>query len=222
MKRKSLSWKSKIKSILSPFEDMLMPKLVPKVPFWINTRPLTMMTILWCFLVILFSYLAKDNLLWLWLVSLVIIFHYITDYLDGNIGRLRNEGFVKWGYYMDHLLDYFFLCSILIGYYFIVPPNYHTLFLFIIVFACGYMVSSFIAYAVNDNFRYAYFGIGPIEFQLSFIIINSLIISFGKSFLALCLPYFLAVFVLGFICVVYITQKDLFKEDMENKNSKKK
>jgi phosphatidylglycerophosphate synthase len=31
----------------------------------------------------------------------VIVFQYITDLLDGEIGRKRNTGLIKWGFYMD-------------------------------------------------------------------------------------------------------------------------
>jgi hypothetical protein len=48
---------------------------------------------------------------------------YVTDHYDGKIGKYRNTGLVRWGYYMDHLLDYVFLCSIIIGYAFILPEK---------------------------------------------------------------------------------------------------
>jgi len=50
-------------------------------------------------------------------VHLKFIFHYFTDHFDGKLGNFRDRGLRKWGFYMDHLVDYGFLCSILIGYF---------------------------------------------------------------------------------------------------------
>jgi phosphatidylglycerophosphate synthase len=90
--------------------------LVPKVPGFLETYHLTMMTLLWCVGIVVCSYLARQNLYWLWLVSLFIVLQYISDVLDGAVGRHRDTGLIKWGFYMDHFLDYVFLMSIIGGY----------------------------------------------------------------------------------------------------------
>ena len=93
-------------SLLGTAETKLKNFLVPFVPKKVETYHLTMTTVLWSALIILFSYLAIGNINWLWGVSLMIFFQYITDLLDGEIGRRRNTGLIKWGFYMDHFLDY--------------------------------------------------------------------------------------------------------------------
>ena len=103
-------------SFLSPLERRLVPLVIPRIPLWLETYHLTMLTFLWSGLILAFSYLAAGNIRWLWAVSLMIALQWVTDYYDGKIGKHRNTGLVRWGYYMDHLLDYFFLASILIGY----------------------------------------------------------------------------------------------------------
>jgi hypothetical protein len=35
---------------------------------------------------------------------------WFTDCLDGALGRYRDTGIPKWGYYMDHFLDFVFMC----------------------------------------------------------------------------------------------------------------
>jgi hypothetical protein len=59
-------------------------------------------------LILLFSYWAARDLRWLWGVSAMIFMQYATDHYDGKLGKYRGTGLVRWGYYMDHLLDYFF------------------------------------------------------------------------------------------------------------------
>jgi len=94
------------RSIFHTGETKLKNWLVPKVPKCIETYHLTLTTVLWSLLIIVFSFLARYNIHWLWLVSLMIVFQYLTDLLDGEIGRRRNTGLIKWGFYMDHFLDF--------------------------------------------------------------------------------------------------------------------
>jgi len=110
-------------SFLKPLERRLEPLVLPRIPHWIESPHLTMLTLVWSLLILVFSYLAKDDIRWLWLVSLMIVFQYVTDHYDGKLGKYRNTGLARWGYYMDHLLDYFFLCSLIIGYAFILPEH---------------------------------------------------------------------------------------------------
>ena len=42
---------------------------------------------------------------WLYLSIFGILFHMITDVLDGTVGRYRNTGAIIWGYFMDHTMD---------------------------------------------------------------------------------------------------------------------
>src|SRR3989338_1548416 len=101
-------------------ENKFRNKIVPHIPRFIETYHLTCLTFLWSGLIVLFGWLARNDINWLWFISLMIIFQYITDLFDGALGRYRDTGLIKWGYYMDHFLDYVFLCSILIAYSFIV------------------------------------------------------------------------------------------------------
>ena len=229
-------------NLFGPLEKKLVDKFVPYIPKWIETYHLTSMTVVWSLLILLFSYIASktNNINWLWGVSLMILFQYITDLFDGAVGRYRNTGLIKWGYYMDHFLDYFFLASIIIGYCFIMPKimydisiinlkffslgweiNYYYLMFFIFAIFVGFMVNSYLSFAATNKFRIAYFHIGPTEVRLLFIFINTMLILFGKSYLGWSLPYALILSLLGLIVVVYRTQKHLWNLDMEQKELSK-
>lgn len=210
------------KWLLINWEDKLKHTLIPFVPKKIETHHLTLTTILWSALIILFSWFARGNIHWLWAVSTMIFFQYITDLLDGEIGRQRNTGLIKWGFYMDHFLDYVFLCAIIIGYAILLPAGYYLELLFIFSLFTAFMVNSFLSFGATNKFKISYLGFGPTEVRLLFIIINALIIIFGKTYLAFALPYVLILALLGLVFVVYRSQKIIWALDMEIKNSGKK
>jgi phosphatidylglycerophosphate synthase len=209
--------------ILAKAENRLKDWLVPKVPSSIETYHLTLTTLLWCAMIILFSFLAAYWIHFLWVVSFAIFGQYITDLLDGEIGRRRNTGLIKWGYYMDHFLDYLFLCSILIGYGLMVEnPNKYLIFYILALFG-GFMVNSFLSFAALGSFRISYLGVGPTEVRLVFIVANTLIIAFhDKADLARVLPFVLAGATFALFATVYQTQKQLWKVDMETKRNAEK
>ena len=179
------------KSILYDIEIPFRDWLVPKVPRWLEGYHLTLTTILWSILIVVFSFLAKHNIHWLWLVSLMIFLQYITDLLDGAVGRARDTGLVKWGYYMDHFLDYIFLSSILIGYALLLPDVFKYRLFFVMAFFGAFMVNSFLSFAATNKFKIAYMGIGPTEIRIVFIIINTLLICFGRTYMLKALPFVL-------------------------------
>ena len=59
-------------SFLSPLERRLVPLVIPRIPLWLETYHLTMLTLLWSALILVFSYLAASNIRWLWAVSAMI------------------------------------------------------------------------------------------------------------------------------------------------------
>lgn len=203
--------------LLGRAENRLKHALVPFVPKSVETYHLTLATIAWSALVLVFSYLAQTNINWLWGASATILAQYLTDLLDGEIGRQRNTGLVKWGFYMDHFLDYIFLCAIIIGYALLLPASHYIELLFILALLTAFMVNSFLRYSVTETFKIAYLGIGPTEIRLLFIIINTLIIIFGKTYMAFALPYVLAISAIGLVVVVYRTQKIAWERDLGKK-----
>jgi archaetidylinositol phosphate synthase len=204
-------------SFLAPLERRLAPIVLPKIPSWLQTHHLTMMTLVWSLLIVGFSYLAASNIRWLWMVSVMIFFQYVTDYYDGKIGKYRNTGLVRWGYYMDHLLDYFFLSSVIIGYAFILPEMSLFQLLFMLTIFGAYDMSTFLAFAATDRLKISYLKFGPTEFRLALIVINTLLILFGTRYMISGLKYVNAGAVIGLCLLVYKTQKQIWQLDMQHK-----
>ncbi|MBN1501986.1 CDP-alcohol phosphatidyltransferase family protein [Candidatus Woesearchaeota archaeon] len=221
MSREFPGSKAKTSALLCPIEQKIVHKFVGKIPKSIETYHLTLMTVLWCPLILIFYYLARQDLRWLWLASLMIILQYVTDLFDGAVGRYRNTGLIRWGYYMDHFLDYVFLCCILIGYSFILHEKQTYWLFFVLAIGGAYMVNSFLLYSALDKVKYEYLKIGPTEVRLSFIIINILLSVFGRTNLAAIVPYALGLALIGLIWVVYSTQKIVWEYDIKIKKKLK-
>src|ERR1044071_924411 len=166
-----------------------------------------MMTVVWSLLIVFFSYLAARNIRWLWMVSLMIAFQWLTDHYDGKVGKYRNTGLVRWGYYMDHLLDYFFLCSVIIGYAFILPERSRYQILIMLAIFSGYEVSTFLAFAATDRFKISYLRFGPTEFRLAIIIINALLAHYGTRQMINGLKYVNLGAAVGLALMIYRAHK---------------
>lgn len=204
-------------SILSKPEKWFKNKFIDFIPKNIETYHLTMMTLLWSILNIFFFYLAKMNLKWLLFISILIILQYLTDLFDGAIGRKRDTGLIKWGFFMDHFLDYIFLCSLLIGYYIISPIQLGIYFMFLLSILGGFMINSFLSFASTSEFEIYFYGFGPTEFRIVLIIINTSIMITGVNCFKYTMPVICLVCASSLTYLIYKSHKKLWAIDMENK-----
>ena len=204
-------------SFLSPLEKRLARSVLPKAPAWIETYHLTLMTPVWSLLIVIFSHLARTDLSWLWLVSAMIVGHYITDFFDGKLGKYRDTGLIKWGFYMDHFLDYFFLCSVLTGYAMILPDSSRYHLFFMLAVCGGFMLNAFLVFAATGRFSISHLKFGPTEFHIALIIINALLTLHGTTEMIKALPYVAGVGSLLLGVIIITTQRKFWTADMERK-----
>jgi phosphatidylglycerophosphate synthase len=176
------------KSFLSNAENKLKYWAVPRIPKTIETYHLTLMTLMWSMGNVVLAFYARKNLSILWLVSLLILLQYLTDLFDGELGRQRNTGLIRWGFYMDHFLDYIFLCSLVFVGFMISPPGLETWYFGLLVITGAFMVNSFLLFAATNTFEIYRYGLGPTEFRLCLIAINTFIILFGTKTFPVLLP----------------------------------
>jgi phosphatidylglycerophosphate synthase len=204
-------------SLLSPLERRLAARVVPRIPRWLGTQHLTMLTLAWCAGLVAFGYWAANDLRWLWGSSLMIALQWVTDFFDGKVGKHRGTGLVKWGFYMDHLLDFVFLCAVVGSYAFVLPERAHlSLFLVLAVFG-GFMVNSFLAFAATGRFHISHGKLGPTEFRAALVVINSLLVLYGTRRMAKALPYVAACGFVALCVLAYRTQRELWQRDMEQR-----
>jgi len=205
-------------SFLTPLERRLAIRVLPRIPSWLQTYHLTMMTLIWSAMILLFSYMAAKDLRWLWMVSLMVFLQYVTDHYDGKIGKYRNTGLVRWGYYMDHLLDYVFLCSIIIGYSFILPDKSRYQILIMLAIFAGYEVSTFLSFASTDKLKISFMKLGPTEFRLAVIVINALLVEYGTRKMVNGLKYVNIGAAIVLAIIVYQTHKVIWQMGMREKS----
>jgi len=206
-------------SFLTPLERRLALRVLPRIPRWLQTYHLTMLTIVWSGFILFFSYLAARDLRWLWMVSLMIFMQYVTDHYDGKLGKYRNTGLVRWGYYMDHFLDYLFLCSVIIGYAFILPDKSRYQILILLAICSGFEITTFLCFAATDKFRISYFKLGPTEFRLALIIINALLVEYGTRKMVNGLKYVNIGGAIVLALMVFRTHKIIWAMDMKEKDA---
>ena len=205
------------KSIFSDYEKKFADKYAPKIPKILETNRLTYLSLVWTFCILLFGYLGRNNIQWFWIVSLMIVFHYLTDMFDGAVGRYRETGLIRWGYYMDHMLDFIYLNSIFVSYAFIFSKDSHVLILAATAIFSAFFVNSHLSFSATDEFKITYLKVGPTEIQLGFVIVNTIIIFAGVSFIEKFLPFFVVSSLLVLFGFIGKTQGLIWRIDMKNK-----
>ena len=192
-------------------------RVLPRIPAWLETYHLTLLTLVWCALIVAAGFLAAGDIRWLWLATAAVALQYLTDFFDGKVGRYRDTGLVKWGFYMDHLLDYVFLCAVLAGYALILPDSARQYLFFVLAVFGGFMVNSFLTFAATGRFRISHMKFGPTEFRIALVVANTLLIHHGTKYMTKALPYVAICAFALLALLVYRTQRDIWRRDMEMK-----
>ena len=203
-------------SILGPYEKTFVQRWVGQVPRRIETFHLTLLTVAWSLGLVLFGYLASGNRTWLFAMSAMVIGQYLTDLFDGAVGRLRDTGLVKWGFFMDHFLDFLFAGCYVIAYSFL-APNMSVWFLGLLLATGATMVLSFLNFAATNKFQIAFCGIGPTEIRIVYVAINTIVFVTGPAVLTWAIPLLLVANILGLAAMAYSTHKKLWAIDMSAK-----
>lgn len=206
------------RSLLTGPENRFKFWAVPKLPRWLETYHLTMMTVLWGLGNILAAFPARHDLNWLWVVSAMIVCQYVTDLFDGELGRQRRTGLIKWGFYMDHFLDYYFLCTLVFAGYMISPPGLEIWYFALLAILGSYMVNSFLSFAATNEFEICCFGIGPTETRIVFIAVNTYVIFGGRNHFSFLVPAVTILCLLGLAVNTWMIQRKLWNYDMAAKN----
>jgi phosphatidylglycerophosphate synthase len=207
-----------MKSPLAKIERRFIDSNVHLFPDWIGSQHLTLCTILWSIGIVLFGYLSKYSLHYLWLSSLMLFLQWFTDSFDGTLGKTRGQGLVKWGYYMDHFLDFIFIGALFVGYVFVVQDKDARLFaVMLIPIITAFWANSFLVFGVTQKFQITQLGIGPTEFRLIFILLNTFIIIFGVRAFEVILPTLLFTSIVCLLYVVHGHSREIWAIDMEAK-----
>ena len=211
-------------SILYKYEQKFRAFVIPKIPKFIETYHLTYLTGFFAILLFFWAYTPVNKNLIPLTISIFVLLQWATDLLDGGLGRYRNTGLVKWGFYADHFLDFIFLVSIFFAYHFylIRMADYNLLFLLLFVFSSvGLMISSHLYFGTTQKFFTSFKKIGTSEARAVLILFNIVLMFTGKNLFITILPYLSVVSIFALFFSFYKSQRDLWKMDMALKKREK-
>jgi len=200
-------------SVLGPYEKSFVQRWVDRVPRRVETYHLTMLTVGWSLGLVVFGYLAASDLRWLFAMSAMVIGQYLTDLFDGAVGRHRETGLIKWGFFMDHFLDFLFAGCFVIAYSFLAPSMTYW-FLGLLLATGATMALSFLNFAATNKFQIAYRGIGPTEIRIGYVAINAIVFFAGTAMLSWAVPALLVANIIVLSAMAYSTHKKLWALDM--------
>ncbi len=160
--------------------------------------------------------MARRNLAWLHVVSVMVFLQWLTDSLDGSLGKHRRQGLVKWGFFMDHLLDLLFAGSVVIAYSFLVRADWlRFLFLVLLLVTCASMAVSFLSFAATNRFQIAWYGLGPTEIRIGYIALDTVVVFAGTELFSWGVPAVVALNVAALAALAAQTSRTLWAIDRE-------
>lgn len=203
-------------SVLGPIERRFIDWAIPKIPGPLMSHHLTALTAVWSALVVFFGWLSINDLRWLHGVSVMVFLQWLTDSLDGSLGKYRKQGLVKWGFFADHFLDLIFAGSVVIAYSFLVEAWWlEFLFLILLLVTCATMAVSFLSFAATNQFQIAYYGIGPTEIRIGYIALNTFVTFAGTAIFSWGVPVIVGLNVVALSVLVAQTSRNLWQIDYE-------
>lgn len=211
------------KNYLSFIDNLVRRIFIPLVPSYIQTYHLTLCTLIFAIPMLASGFLAKQNLTWFWLHPILIILQFITDVLDGEIGRIRNTGLVRWGFYADHLFDFIFNNCLLITYSFIFPNHILQIFIILSMLNLLFLHEAFNTLILKEQYnKYGYSGFGSTEIRAVIILIDIIFIVFSPRLTPWILDLILISSFLFLVKIIYEKQKQIWQVDMKYKDLEKK
>ncbi len=190
---------------------------VRRVPRGLESQHLTLLTLAWSAGVLGIGFLAQRDARLLWGISLFVGLQYLTDVLDGAVGRLRGTGLVRWGYYMDHFVDFVFMGAVFFSWALVLPGPFRLLVFALFVMCGAFTTHAHLTFAVTNEFHIAHFNVGATELRVVFVAANSLAAVFGPTVLEWLLPVGAAILLVGLVVVVSRTQRSIWQLDMRAK-----
>ncbi|MDD2594981.1 MAG: CDP-alcohol phosphatidyltransferase family protein [Bacteroidales bacterium] len=161
-------------SILNGIEKKALIWMAQRMPKWITSDSLTLIGIMGAVIAAVGYVLSDNNILFLWIATFGIVMNWFGDSLDGTIARVRNAQRPIYGYYLDHNVDIITLFIVCMG---AGLSSIVNLYVAMFVFS-AYMIMTVFTYInvhLKGEFRLTYGKLGPTEFRLIIIIINTII-----------------------------------------------
>jgi phosphatidylglycerophosphate synthase len=211
--------RSRNESGLLFIERLFLRAFSPMVPGWMGTKLLTLLSFLSSIFMLISYIFSQSERLFLLLASFFLVMQWILDCLDGHIGRIRKEGFMRWGYFMDHLFDYGAFAFVFLGYYLLLPGQGLWLAVFFLIVLSFMVMAILFDDSEGDSKRglcTSFFCVSPIELRLGVVVLNTLLFFFfdwARLALERALPYASLAGGIFLVAAAYVKQKRLSEID---------
>ena len=93
-------------SLLTPLEKPALLWLASHLPLWVSSDMLTLLGFFASLLIAASYWLTQYNSAFLWLASFGFFLNWFGDSLDGTVARVRHTERPKYGFFVDHMIDF--------------------------------------------------------------------------------------------------------------------
>lgn len=162
-------------SILNGVERKALIWMAERMPRWVTSDMLSLVGMVGAFVVAAGYILSAKDINYLWVSSLGFLIHWFGDSMDGTLARVRNTQRPLYGFYLDHTLDAIteLIMFAGIGLSWLMRLDI-ALIAFIVYLLMTLNVT--INTHLKSEFRLTYAKLGPTEFRVLMVILNTLLI----------------------------------------------
>ena len=160
-------------SVLNELEKKVLVWLAERQPRWITSDILTYIGTFGAVVIAAGYILSAWNINFLWLSSLGFIINWYGDSLDGTLARVRKTQRPVYGYYLDHTIDAINEVMIFVGVGLSGVMHLEIALLALVMYLLMTINVSINAH-LKKEFKLTYASMGPTEFRIIMIIINTL------------------------------------------------
>ena len=210
-------------SVLNATEKRVLVWLAERQPRWMTSDMLTGIGVAGAVVVAVGYLLSNYHIGWLWLASLGFLINWYGDSLDGTLARVRKTQRPIYGFYLDHNIDGITMAIMCIG---AGLSDMLNLYIAMGVLAVYLLlsISVYINAHLKGEFKLTYAGMGPTEFRLIMIVVNTLFATiaplreWGVHFTLIKTPVtfgafdFVGMAILVVLIVIHLTE---FKHDAD-------
>lgn len=160
-------------SVLNALEKKVLVYLAERQPKWMTSDILTYIGSFGAVVIAAGYILSSWNINFLWLSSLGFVINWYGDSLDGTLARVRKTQRPIYGYYIDHTIDAINEVMIFVGVGLSGLIHLEIALLALVMYFLMTINVSINAH-LKKEFKLTYASMGPTEFRIIMIIINTL------------------------------------------------
>lgn len=160
-------------SVLNAAEKKVLVWIAQRLPHWMTSDMLTAIGVVGAVVVSIGYVLSNFNAGWLWLASVGYVINWYGDSLDGTLARVRGTQRPVYGFFLDHNIDGITMTIMCVG---AGLSNLLNLYIAMGVLAAYLLlsISVYINAHLKGEFKLTYAKMGPTEFRIIMIVVNTL------------------------------------------------